>query len=644
MPPIPPHLNDGTNDDDPPSPEEIRLRDIARQDDPIVETANENESTEPELELEEAEEVQAMVDETMEIEFAANDSPTRELFGGGPNQRRPTIVYFDDAPQAMPPDRRSSIQANRRSSTDWNEMVTEHRNQAERIRTPSRGGTSAIPVFNAQNKNASGGVMIDGRFIPTVPTARAVESLTSRMYDKTTRKDLPADILQVYFKSATGYVLPKHNKLSAPDLYDTEGQLKSINNLGVQLRLIQRHLVEHDMIDVFTIVIPEDVTTSPKVTEFVSLFDAYPRLHPDIIANSNTWYHLWSDASYLAENLNWSYEMLRKNTEDGLWLKCQEDYDDYAPPQRGGPLMLFLILRRIQDVSETAIDHVKKSLTDLKISEIPGEDVDRVVSLIKSAHTLFKSASSSCHSYVPEDFPKLILKLFQTSSVPQFNQAFKHEQQIAQHLADKTGQIVEWPTVSELTLMATNSYKRLKASGTWTTPKANKRLALNATPGRPGAPRPAFTVKCWNCGEPHTLRDCPKPKDEAKIEQARKNFNKFRRDRRSAGSNNRGPPRPPRERAMFQGVPHVKNKLGIYVPDQRALRAERPSSNSNSQVTTNESPTPAGASAPARATQRVVNFAETVHSTTSKATTNLPTSAAGLMSALRRYDPRSGSV
>jgi hypothetical protein len=392
-------------------------------------------------------------EEELEEDLSTNQRQPRFDEDGVPAGGRASgVTYFEN----VDVDQRSS----RRDSQLWNDMIRQASTQAAALRTPGRSGGQTEPEFRAQNKTTKNVIIIDGRPIPLAPKMRDANALNGRLYDKTKRASLSPESLQAFLKSATGYVLPKGNKLCAPALVDAEGHLKAINNLGVQLRLIKRHLIEHDMYDVFTIVIPVgNVTDSAAVGELVSLFDAYPRLHADIIANSNTWYHLWSTAAYLAENMNFSYEMLRRNTDDDLWLKCQEDYEEYAPVQRGGPLMLFLILRRIQDVSEAAIGHVKQSLKSLKITDIPGEDVDKVVSLIKSALSLFKSASSACHSFVPEDFPKLILELFQTSSCAEFNAAFHREQQIAQHAADKTGQLVQWPTVGELTLMATNSYK-----------------------------------------------------------------------------------------------------------------------------------------------------------------------------------------
>jgi len=521
--------------------------------------------------------------------------PQRLNFGEpDPNVARPSISFFEEDGHARGPARRDS-QA-------WNTIIQQASKQADFLKTPSKGNGNPFHIFQAQNKVAqpsSDGteatIIVDGRPVTTSNRARDLATLSGRTYDKTKRVDLSPENLQAFLKSANTYVLPKYNKLAPPVSTDAEGHLKAVSNLGTQLRVLQRHLIDHDMIDVFTIVIPKgNVSASPAVAEMTSLFTAYPRLHVDIVANSNTWYHLWATEPYFAENLNYSYELLRKNTDDDLWLKCQEDYEDYSAVQRGGPLMLFLILRRIQDVSESAIDHVKQSLVNLKIRDIPGEDVDKVVSLIKSAHALFKSASSSYHSYIPEDFPKMVLNIFQTTSVPEFNETFHRELQLAQHEADKNGHLVQWPTVTELTNLATNSYKRMTSSKLWLIPPQTKKKALTAappgttpptTPG--GAPR---TFKCFNCGGDHLVTACKKPIDEAKVEAARRDYIKNHpRNRRSGGpgrgqggrggrGGRGGPPRraavaqPERERTVIDGQPHIKNSKGVFVLDQKKVR------------------------------------------------------------------------
>ena len=42
----------------------------------------------------------------------------------------------------------------------------------------------------------------------------------------------------------------------------------------------------------------------------------------DIVANSNAWYNLWVDASYVPENMSYSLDFLKNNTTDSLYLKC----------------------------------------------------------------------------------------------------------------------------------------------------------------------------------------------------------------------------------------------------------------------------------------------------------------------------------
>ena len=80
-------------------------------------------------------------------------------------------------------------------------------------------------------------------------------------------------------------------------------------------------------------------------------------------------------------------------------MKCLETHDEHAPVQQGGPLMLHLILQRIQDRSEQTLDVLKIRVAQLDISKLKGEDVEQAVRLIKSTYRVLKSLasiSSSC--------------------------------------------------------------------------------------------------------------------------------------------------------------------------------------------------------------------------------------------------------
>ena len=58
-------------------------------------------------------------------------------------------------------------------------------------------------------------------------------------------------------------------------------------------------------------------------------------------------------------------------------------YDEYVPVQQGGPLMLCLILHRIQNYSEQALSVLVMQLSSLRLSKIEGEDVEYAVRLIR---------------------------------------------------------------------------------------------------------------------------------------------------------------------------------------------------------------------------------------------------------------------
>ena len=76
--------------------------------------------------------------------------------------------------------------------------------------------------------------------------------------------------------------------------------------------------------------------------------------------------------------------------------------------------MLYLILCRIQDTLEAALEALKTQIKKLKISSIQGENVDDAVSLIKSIYKILTGAPASDRSYIPDNFNHTVLKVFQT--------------------------------------------------------------------------------------------------------------------------------------------------------------------------------------------------------------------------------------
>jgi DNA-directed RNA polymerase subunit RPC12/RpoP len=241
--------------------------------------------------------------------------------------------------------------------------------------------------------------------------------------------------------------------------------------------------------------------------------------------------------------------------------------------------MAYLILKLIQDSSEKALEHLRLQLETLKISSITGEDVEVVVSLIKATHRVLKCASSKTKSYVPNDFVRTVFMVFQTTSVPEFNILFKDEQRRIQKAADMEGARPVWPPVSKVLNLATNSYRRMKASGEWLKP--GKKTAFTGDASQSSEKKKTFVIICWNCGGQHLLKECPKPKDEKRIQAARKKFNEARKKRKGKT--------PPKHKTGEDGKPMILNKNGVYVLDQKAYKASQSSSTSDKSSSNKDS-------------------------------------------------------
>ena len=430
-------------------------------------------------------------------------------------------------------------------------------------------------------------IKIDGRSMTLAPIAADKDDfIPGRLWDKTKRADLDPEQLSVFIKSATGYVLSKTNKLNVLSLKeDDEGVLKHVHNLKSQLKALEDHAINHDIVDVFTIVSAHDLLqtgnvnkTSDGAPETYNLFYDYPRLHPADVGTSNAWYHLWlsQNQPYIKDNMRYTFEMLHSNTDEKLWSKCLEDYEEYHPTQQGGPLMFFLILKRIQNSSESACDHLKRKVITLKISKLEGENVEHAVSLIKAAYSALLSASTPSRSYIPEDFALKVLEVMLTSSNAEFTRIFQTEINEARRIADKYGGQPEWPTVTQTLNQASRTYLRLVQTDQWDTAKKPRSSAFVAQPttstgsgstSRPSRPLPAG-LKCFNCErEGCSLTSCPQPRDEAKIQRNRRAFMDAKRQRDLARGGSR-----PQTKTARDGSRLVLNERGLYVHDAKATR------------------------------------------------------------------------
>lgn len=418
-----------------------------------------------------------------------------------------------------------------------------------------------------------GAPVFDGRAVNIVSAPRKGNEVVPRMWDKEKRKDLPADARLQHDRAATSTILSRVSRFGLPVFSkDGDGTLETVEKLSTQLKMLGFHMMQFDMYDVIHIVIPTDVHRTETLEKgCYNLMVDYPKLHPDIVANSNAWWNTWVKNSYVRENMTLLFLLLQNNTEPDLWAKCMELYEDYAPVQQGGPLMLCLILRRIQDQSEQALVTLVTRVSRINISKTNGEDIESVIRLIKSTYRVLKNSGTPGKSYVPIDFPKRVMMVMQTTSVEEFNHVFLTLMRDAQTQADIKGISPVWPDLYEILTLANNTYQRMKHSGLWdgATKRSQAHNATVTAPQRgPGTrvARGSQPLKCWNCGGPHLLPDCTQPRDEARIERARQQF-RAHNPRRLRGK--------PKYKTDSDGKPLVLNRQGLYVLDQKRWRRMR---------------------------------------------------------------------
>ena len=411
------------------------------------------------------------------------------------------------------------------------------------------------------------------------------------MWNKLERVNLTAEARLAFDRQATGPCLPKGNKLSLPS-FKTSGDkvLATVENVYSQLKVLGFHVTQFDMRDVMHIVIPVNVEHTMRIeNKWYDLLEDYHELHPEVVANSCTWYNRWVTNAYIRENMVLAFMLLQNNTDPELWAKCMELYEDYSPIQQGGPLMLCLILRRIQDQSEQALDYLKQHVSNIRLNKLEGEDIEQAVRLIKSVLHALKNASTKARSCAPLDFTKTVFNVLQTSSAPEFNDVFLTQYREIQTKADMDGTSPVWPDTSKVLALATNTHQRLKHSGVWDgVVHKSRALTYHPSPttttpsnGSTNGHNSNTTLRCWNCNGDHHLKDCPKPLDQAKIDAARA---RFRASRRSRGKTKCG--------TGSDGKPLVLNKNGFCVLDQKAWKAQQAeaSNTSNQQAPRGSAP------------------------------------------------------
>jgi hypothetical protein len=138
---------------------------------------------------------------------------------------------------------------------------------------------------------------------------------------------------------------------------------------------------------------------------------------------------------------------------------------------------------------------------------------------------------------LPTDIVLVLIKVFQTSSVDEFNNMFTHLEngRDIEQMLFKGGSNYISPQYHyrDIILLAVKKHQILCTKGVWTGTSATG-TDSSFVARQDWSRRPPV---CWNCGGPHTLYDCRKERDPNRIAEGKKKFNEQRELReRSTGA------------------------------------------------------------------------------------------------------------
>ena len=286
---------------------------------------------------------------------------------------------------------------------------------------------------------------------------------------------------------------------------DAESKLDDCYNISRIIENVAERHIMFDMHDVFSIVVPLEDGKTLQTNEVYNLYTDYASVSIQMVANSNTWYHTWPQGPTWSENLAWTDRFFKNNTSPELAEKVNEVYSTFPSQARGGPLFFAIMMEQVLSQTEEAVFALQTKLKKMDLKAIPGENVDKAVSLARAAILRLETFGK-----IPEDLIRNLLRIFQTSSVPAFNDFFKHlEQQRKVEQAMSIARYEEKLTAAGIFRAATTQYRSLWEEGLWTgTKRVTDAVFTNV----------ASKGCCWNCGERgHNIGDCKLPKDTKRI-------------------------------------------------------------------------------------------------------------------------------
>ena len=397
-------------------------------------------------------------------------------------------------------------------------------------------------------------------------------------------------------------------------------RMTNTHSLSKMLGENKRNLTKYDLHDVYHIVQPKPGSFQPNHANYrlleldsqnkpitFNLFSDYMRLTPEQVAHSSKWYSAFIPTDELMqENLLWSLAYYEKNVETNLYSKVHSQLLDYATDERGGPLFLKLLLDRVTTNNESnlkAIIHVTETYRVNKACK--GENIETVVELFTA---LFNTMSSLRDGPLPENSLRNLLTIFQSTSVPEFNDLFRdmerelRKNQVTGAIDPRFALSAQRPGAKLLandiesihfTLKyAEQMYRTFVQEGTWDAilqqpagqaafiaqqqmgptqfngqqPQGHTSTTSNQTTGLLPVIPWTKAGDCFNCGQPScSLRFCKHPRDPERISANKDKLPSYSKDKPKYVPKKWRKPEPHESnKRIIDGRPYTWNPTGGF--------------------------------------------------------------------------------
>ncbi len=116
------------------------------------------------------------------------------------------------------------------------------------------------------------------------------------------------------------------------------------------------------------------------------------------VTESVAFMRMWGQ-DYEIDNLQWTEEVILNSCDETLSNKIKEQYRLLPRIKRGGPTAFFIMMSAIVSSTELATRALLSQLSNMKINELPGENVNLVISRIRGALIHLESIRISKRSY-----------------------------------------------------------------------------------------------------------------------------------------------------------------------------------------------------------------------------------------------------